>query len=97
MNSVVFFFEFEFKLEFKHIYFSSSSSTKTIEFSEFEFKFAALVERASAFTAVHLGLIPSRVKPMTLKVVFTASLLDAQGQCGEQAGKFTCCAFEKGT
>ena len=24
------------------------------------------------------GLIPSRVKPMTLKLVFTASLLDAQ-------------------
>ena len=80
MNSIVFFFEFELKLEFKHIYFSSSSSssTQTIEFSEFEFKFAALVERASAFTAVHLGLIPSRVKPMILKVVFTASLLDAQ-------------------
>ena len=27
--------------------------------------------------AVDLGLIPSRVKPMTLKLVFTASLLDA--------------------
>ena len=26
------------------------------------------------------GLIPSRVKPMTLKSVFTASLLDAQHQ-----------------
>ena len=34
--------------------------------------------RASASGAVDLGLIPSRVKPMTLKSVFTASLLDAQ-------------------
>ena len=36
------------------------------------------VIRASASVAVHLGLIPSRVKPMTSKLVFTASLLDAQ-------------------
>ena len=49
-----------------------------------------------------MGLIPSRVKPMTLKLVFTASLLDTQhlddvGQkCEEQAGKFTCCAVGKG-
>ena len=28
--------------------------------------------------AVHLGLILSRVKSMTLKLIFTASLLDAQ-------------------
>ena len=34
--------------------------------------------RASAAGAVDLGLIPSRVKPMTLKLVFTATLLDAQ-------------------
>ena len=33
---------------------------------------------ASTSRAVDLGLIPSRVKPMTLKLVFTASLLDAQ-------------------
>ena len=36
------------------------------------------VVRASAFGAVDLGLIPSRFKPMTLKLVFTASLLDAK-------------------
>ena len=36
------------------------------------------VVRASSSKAVDLGLIPSRVKPMTLKLVFTASLLDAQ-------------------
>ena len=36
------------------------------------------VARASALGTVHLGLIPSRVKPMTLKLVFTASLPDAQ-------------------
>ena len=36
--------------------------------------------RASALGAVDMALIPSRVKPMTLKMVFTASLLDAQHQ-----------------
>ena len=36
------------------------------------------VVRASASGDVHLGLIPSRVKPMTLKLLFTAFLLDAQ-------------------
>ena len=35
------------------------------------------VIRASASGAVDLGLIPSRVKPMALQLVFTASLLDA--------------------
>ena len=35
------------------------------------------VVRASASTDVDLGLIPSRVKPVTLKLVFTASLLHA--------------------
>ena len=35
------------------------------------------VVKASASGAVDLGLISSRVKPMTLKLVFTASLLDA--------------------
>ena len=35
--------------------------------------------KASASEAVDSGLIPSRVKPMTLKLVFAAaSLLDAQ-------------------
>ena len=34
--------------------------------------------RASASGAVHWGLIPSRVKPMTIKLVFIASLLDVQ-------------------
>ena len=34
--------------------------------------------RTSASEFVDLGLFPSRVKPMTLKLVFTASLLDAQ-------------------
>ena len=36
------------------------------------------VVKASASEAVDLGLITSRVKLMTLKLVFTASLLDAQ-------------------
>ena len=34
--------------------------------------------RPSASGAADLGLIPSRVKPMTTKLAFTASLLDAQ-------------------
>ena len=33
---------------------------------------------ASVLRAVCSGLIPSRVKPMTLELVLTASLLDAQ-------------------
>ena len=33
--------------------------------------------RASASVALDLGLIPIRVKPVTLKLVFTVSLLDA--------------------
>ena len=36
------------------------------------------MDRASASAPVVSGLIPSRVKLMTLKLVFTASLLDAQ-------------------
>ena len=36
------------------------------------------VIRASASGAVDLGLISSRVKPMTITLVFTAFLLDAQ-------------------
>ena len=36
------------------------------------------VARASASGAVDSGLIPSRVKPMPLNLVFTASLFDAQ-------------------
>ena len=36
--------------------------------------------RASASGAVDLGLIPSLVKPVTSKLVFTASLLDAHHQ-----------------
>ena len=36
------------------------------------------VVRVFAFGAVKLGLIPSRVKSIALKLLFTASLLDAQ-------------------
>ena len=36
------------------------------------------VIKVSASGAVDLGLMPSRVKPITIKLVFTASLLDAQ-------------------
>ena len=36
--------------------------------------------RASAFALVDSVLISRRIKPMTFKLVFTASLLDAQHQ-----------------
>ena len=36
------------------------------------------VDGASAIKALDSGLIPRRVEPRTLKLVFTASLLDAQ-------------------
>ena len=36
------------------------------------------VVRASASGAVDLDLISNRVKPMTVKLIFTASLLNAQ-------------------
>ena len=39
------------------------------------------VIRASAFGDVDSGLIPSRVKPMTIKLVFTASLFDVLDPC----------------
>ena len=43
------------------------------------------VVRASASVAVDLDLLSSRIKPITLKSVFTVSLIDAQhwGKCGE--------------
>ena len=34
--------------------------------------------RTSAFGAVDSGLIPSQIKSMTIKLAFTASLVDAQ-------------------
>ena len=58
------------------------------------------VVRASVSGAEDLSVIASRVKPVSLKLVFTASLRDAQDQKrqrSEQAVKFTCCAFGKGT
>ena len=39
--------------------------------------------KASASAAVDSGFIPSWVKPMTSKLVFIASLLDAQHKKGE--------------
>ena len=57
------------------------------------------VDRVFAFVAVDAGLIPSRIEPITLKLVFTASSLNAQHlmrQCGEQAFKIIC-AVKKGS
>ena len=56
--------------------------------------------RASASGDVDVVLITSRVKPITLKLVFTASLFDAlhkKGQSGKQTGKFTYCVVAKST
>ena len=58
------------------------------------------VVKTSTFGAILSGLIPNRVIPITLKLVFTASLLGAQhqkGQCAEQSDKFTCCVAGKNT
>ena len=54
---------------------------------------------ASASGSVDLGSIShSAFKPMTLKLVFTASLLNVQHlrDSVEKAGKFTCCAVANG-
>ena len=40
-----------------------------------------------SFWSCRLGLIPSPVKPMTLKLVFTASLLDTQYSRGSVENK----------
>ena len=45
------------------------------------------VVRASASGAVDLGLIPSRIQLMTIKLVFTAFLLDAQHYRNNVANK----------
>ena len=57
------------------------------------------VVRAFASGAVDWSLIPSLVKPMALKLVFTASLLDAQyyWTVWRTSRKFTCCEVGKGT
>ena len=47
-------------------------------FSECFYSSDGRVVRAYVSGAVDSVLIPSRVKPMTLKLVFTASLLDVQ-------------------
>ena len=61
-----------------------------------------LVDMASDSGDEDLGLIPSQVKPMILKLVFIDFSLDAQyrlqkGRCGDQTGKLTCCAVGNGT
>ena len=52
--------------------------------------------RASASGALDSGLIPIWIKPMTLKLVFSASRSASKGKCREQACKFTC-SVGKGT
>ena len=42
------------------------------------------MDRASASGNVDAGLVPSQVKPMTLKLIFTASLLDAVRRTSRQ-------------
>ena len=55
--------------------------------------------RASASAVVDLGLIPSRVIPMTSNSYsqLPASRSVSKERCEEQAGKFTCGAVGKGT
>ena len=54
---------------------------------------------ASASGSVDLGFDSELGQTMTLKLLFTASLLDVQHlrDSVEKASKFTCCAVGKGT
>ena len=68
--------------QFTAIAAENGNRTKSSEYNKCGTKIAkssgGRVVRASDSGAVDSGLIPSRVKPMTLQLVFTASLLDAQ-------------------
>ena len=55
------------------------------------------VVRAFTPGAVDVGLLLTQVKPMTLKLVFTVSLLDIQHQRYSVENKPTSCAIGKGT
>ena len=48
------------------------------------------MDRASATEAVDSGSIPGRVKPTTVKLVLTASLLDVQQLKGECKASAVC-------
>ena len=48
------------------------------------------VNRASATETVDTGSIPGRVKPKTIKLVFTTSLLDVQQLKGECEASTVC-------
>ena len=48
------------------------------------------VNRASATKTIDTGSIPGRVKPKTIKLVFTASLLDVQQLKGECEASTVC-------
>ena len=62
------------------IYFVGGSFLLILIFSGFEYLYSSYdrVVRASASGAVDSGLVLNLVKPMTLKLLFTASLLVAQ-------------------
>ena len=57
------------------------------------------VVRGSASRPVDSGLIPNPIKPMTIKSVFTASLLDAvlciKGQCGNKLASLLVVSLRK--
>ena len=58
------------------------------------------VTKVSASEVVDFGLISNQVKPIITPIgihSFPASRSALKGQCGEQAGKFTCCAVRKST
>ena len=55
-----------------------------------------LVVKASTSGAADSGLVPSRIKTMTLNLVFAACCSAQKRQRENQAGKFTC-AVEKDT
>ena len=69
--------------------------------ADLQLKWPSGIQETAASGAVETGLIPSRVKPTTLKLVVTASLLDAQhyrdSVASKTSGKFTVCVVGKGT
>ena len=69
---------YENDLRFECFYHHYSSNMRSHPLDECIISSDGRVERASASGSAHYGLIPSRIKAMTVKLVFTASLLDAQ-------------------
>ena len=77
-------FQFRFKFHPRKLFyceyelFKSSTSWRFCFITMISSRSDGRVRRAIASEVVHLGMIPSPVKPKNQKLVFTASLFDAQ-------------------